>query len=135
MKARHFLLIALAAPLGACMSMGDTSYPQTGTFNPMPMASGPDENTVAVARELRENDSEIDRRRDNGELTRSERRSLRRQQGQIELLASAYAADGEMTDSERRFLETRSGILQDQAAVAALFDPPEEPRNKPKKRK
>jgi len=135
MKSRFILPIVLAAPLAACMSTGDTTYPQTGTYNAMPIGEGPDENTVAVARELRETDAEIDRRRDNGELTRSERRSLRRQQARIGLLASAYAADGEMTDSERRFLETSSRILQDQADAAALFDPPEAPAEKPKKRK
>ena len=82
-----------------------------GTVEVRPGTSDP-----FVERELREARREIDRRRDNGELSRREARELRRESRRIDSLAQRYGRDG-LSDSERRELEMHAQALRSHTAV------------------
>ena len=84
-----------------------------GTIEVQPRASDP-----AVERELRAARRDIDRRRENGELSRREARQLRRESRRIEHLAERYARDG-LSDSERQQLELHAKALRSQTAAGA----------------
>ncbi|GAB5349292.1 hypothetical protein [Alteriqipengyuania sp. 357] len=113
---------ALAVMLAGCADMGTGGggLAGIGTYQELRNGPGPDENTVAVLTELRENDRRIDTLRDTGQLTKRQARALRREQGRIGLLASTYDNDGVVSDDERREMETVSRVLQDQANATAL---------------
>tara|TARA_B100000678_G_scaffold271634_1_gene260457 strand:+ start:212 stop:619 length:408 start_codon:yes stop_codon:yes gene_type:complete len=135
MNRKHILLAALALPLSACMGVGGTGSTFTGISGPVAMAPGPDANSVAVARELRETDRRIDAKRDSGQLSRREVRGLRRGQASVNTMASQYGADGVITDSERSALELRARDLQAQADNAAFISDTQsgsKRKNKPK---
>ena len=69
---------------------------------------------------------EIDRRRENGELTRREARQLRREAAMIDNLAERYGRDG-LSDSELRDLEMHAQTLRSQAVVRAARPSPRQP--------
>ena len=69
-----------------------------------------------VERELREAREDIERRRDNGELTRREARRLRREARLVARLAYRYGHDG-LSGSERRELELRATELSARSAA------------------
>ena len=72
-----------------------------------------------VARDLRETRETIERRRENGELSRREARTLRREVRLVAHLAARYARDG-MSEGERRELELRSDVLRSRSAAPRL---------------
>lgn len=126
---RPYLLAvpALALSLAACVGPGGGGYPT-------PIATGPDANSVSIARELGENDRQVDRARDNPEVSRSEGRALRREQNLIGSLADRYAADGVLTDAERTELEFRSQALQSSAGNAPFVTENTQSGGKPSKK-
>ena len=64
-----------------------------------------------VAQDLRETRRTIERRRDNGELSRREARQLRREVRVVERLTYRYGQDGLRAD-ERRELALRASVLR-----------------------
>lgn len=64
----------------------------------------------AVAHELHEIYEDIDRRRDNGELTKREARQLRHEASRIAALSDLYAVDG-LSTSERSELRLHASVL------------------------
>ncbi len=126
---RPYLLLvpALALSLAACAGPDGVSYPA-------PIATGPDANSQRVGRELGENDREVDRARGNPEVSRSEGRALRREQGLIGSLADRYAADGVLSDAERTELEFRSQALQSAAGNAPFVTENSQGSGKPSKK-
>jgi hypothetical protein len=72
-----------------------------------------------VAHDLREARRSIERRRDNGELSRREARQLRREARLITRLSYRYGHDG-LSASERRELTLRANVLRAQAAAPPL---------------
>jgi len=77
-------------------------------------------------RDLDDAHREIDRRRDNGELTRREARALRREATMIANLADRYGRDG-LSDSELRELEMHAQTLRTQTVVRAAQASPQIP--------
>jgi len=67
-------------------------------------------------RDLRKVHRDIDRRRDNGELTKREARQLRREAAMIARLADRYGRDG-LSASESRELDMHAQTLRSQAAI------------------
>jgi len=125
----HRLLVAaapvLALALGACADtgMGRVALPNTGSYQELGSAPGPDENAVAVLSDLRRTDSEFDKLRESGQLTKREKRKLDRAQARIGLLAASYGEDGVVTDAERREMDIYSRAMQDLAAIEAPKSP------------
>ena len=70
-----------------------------------------------VEHDLREAREQIERRRDNGELTRREARRLRREARLIATLSQRYASDG-LSDAERRELQMRTSELKARSQVS-----------------
>jgi len=75
---------------------------------------------VTVGRELDRVRRDIDRRRDSGELSRSEARALRREASRIDAMADRYRRDG-YTEFERRELELRASELRNRTATGRSF--------------
>jgi hypothetical protein len=71
---------------------------------------------VSFGRELDRVRRDIDRRRDSGELSRSEARALRREASRIDAMAERYRRDG-FTEYERRELELRASELRNRTAT------------------
>lgn len=72
-----------------------------------------------VAHDLREARQTIERRRENGELSRREARKLRREIRRVAHLAHRYSRDG-LSENERRELELRSDVLKSRSAAPRL---------------
>jgi hypothetical protein len=73
----------------------------------------------AVDHDLREARETIERRRNNGELTRREARRLRREARLIASLSHRYARDG-LSDDERGELALRAQVLRSRSAAPRL---------------
>lgn len=69
---------------------------------------------AAVSRELHEAYEDIDRRRENGELTKREARQLRREASRIAELSDIYALDG-LSHAERSELRMHASVLASRA--------------------
>ena len=76
-----------------------------------------------VAQDLREARRSIERRRDNGELSRREARRLRREARLVATLAHRYGRDG-LSDAERRELALRANALRARSESPLPQDPP-----------
>ena len=72
-----------------------------------------------VEHDLREAHKNIERRRDNGELTGREARRLRREAHLVARLAYRYGRDG-LSDPERRELALRAQTLRSQSGAPRL---------------
>ena len=115
----------LALTLVACADtgMGRVALPNTGSYQELRTAPGPDENAVAVLSDLRKTDSEFNKLRESGQLTKREKRKLDRAQARVGLLAASYDDDGVVTNAERREMDTYSRAMQDLAAIEAPKSP------------
>jgi len=115
-------LVLLTVPLGAQAGITSRDAAPTGR---LPGIAEPSPGTTRlpgliriraaeadpfVERELREARRDVERRRDNGGLTRREARRLRREARLVARLAYRYGSDG-LTDGERRELELRATEL------------------------
>ncbi|MBN8844083.1 MAG: hypothetical protein J0H88_12640 [Sphingomonadales bacterium] len=76
----------------------------------------------SIGRELLKSREQIQRAREDGNLTKQEARSLRREARQIDALAERYSADG-LSDSERRELDMRVRALQSLTTAQASTKP------------
>jgi|TARA_R100000049_G_C1948792_1_gene95206 hypothetical protein len=116
-------VLALALVACADTGMGRVALPNTGSYQELRTAPGPDENAVAVLSDLRKTDSEFNKLRESGQLTKREKRKLDRAQARVGLLAASYDDDGVVTNAERREMDTYSRAMQDLAAIEAPKSP------------
>lgn len=108
----------LLAPLGAQAQFMPRT-PPSGDRMPGISDMGTQPSNPALSHDLRETRQRISRGRADGELSKREARSLRREARQISTLGERYGRDG-LSDSEARELETRVQILKSQAAAQRL---------------
>ena len=85
------------------------------------MGTGPGGSTLG--HDLRETRERIARGRDDGALSKSEARALRREARQIASLAELYSRDG-LSDSEKRELDMRTQALKDLTAAQRIRSTP-----------
>jgi hypothetical protein len=100
----------LAVSLGP---QGQIAPPLPPPDTPLPGIAGTYDPVVAqTVHDARE---DIDRRRDDGELSKEEARLLDREAGRISELAEAYALDGQLSESERRDLQFHAQVVAERA--------------------
>jgi hypothetical protein len=102
----------LAASLGG---YGQIAPPLPPPIMPLPTTAGTYD--PVVAQTIHEAEDDIDRRRDDGELTKAEARRLDREAGRVHDLAEFYAADGRLSESERRDLQFHAMVVADRAEL------------------
>ena len=102
-------------PPGAIRTPGIVEAPG-GTRWPVAVVVRGRTGDSTFGRDLREARREIDRRRENGELTRREARQLRREVAMISTLAQRYGRDG-LSDSERRELDMHAQTVRTRSAI------------------
>ena len=97
----------------------DIVQPRDGYTTP-PIDGRVSPGALTVNRELDRARRDIERRRDNGELSRSEAKRLRREVRRIDAMADRYRSDG-LTEFERRELELRTSELRNRTATGRAF--------------
>ena len=128
LKKHHLVLVTLspaALALGACADTGTgrVALPNTGSYQELRTAPGPDGNEVAVLNDLRKTDREFDKLRESGQLSKRDKRKLGRAEGMVGLLAWGYETDGVVTDDERREMAMYSRAMQDLAEIETSSAP------------
>lgn len=121
---RGFVAAGLA---GVALFLGSAAHAQfTGVLRSPPPPPRQDWRTIDsrstridTARERGDIRDRIDDGRASGQLSRREARRLRRENGQLGVLADRYAQDG-LSDAEARELDTRAAVLRDQVNVQRL---------------
>jgi len=107
--------IAVAAALaissfGTMASIAPPSPPDRGAGLPGTFDVRVDPSDGVVARELRDTRRNIERRRQNGELSKREARALRREARLVAAIEDRYARDG-LSDAELSELQLRADEL------------------------
>lgn len=107
-------LTAVATLFAITLGGQDEVAPRSPPSSPHPGIS--DTYDPIVADSIHDARQEIDRRRDNGELTKPEARRLNREASRVDELAEFYARDG-LSDFERRDLQFHANVAAERARL------------------
>jgi len=115
MRSFAVALLALALSSTAHAQFAPQPLPPTGYRTP-PIDGRVNAGMGAIGRELDRARRDIERRRDSGELSRSDAKRLRREVSRIDAMADRYRSDG-LSEFERRELELRASELRNRTAT------------------